>query len=258
VPGRLLVVAGATLDSVDGGPWRPGGPGLYAAAAAGALGCSVDVLGPLGVDDAWLVARAYRSLGARLLGPLTPGCSYRFRHAYTPGGRVSRVECRPAPLGPDSLAAAGLDGYDALLVSPVHCEVSPEAAAHLAVNAPAAVRALDVQGFARCYGHIPSRALGGYTVVHASSDDTPRPPRARAGLVAYTLGPGGGVLLSPRGVEARIPEPPRLLGDPTGAGDAFTASLACLLSEGLSPGEAAGLAVEATVEALEAARAQGF
>ncbi|MEB2837200.1 MAG: hypothetical protein GSR80_000398 [Desulfurococcales archaeon] len=243
---RLLVVASPTLDLIDGSEPRPGGPGLYAAAAAALLGCETEVLGPLGLDDAHLVAPAYEALGARLLGPWGPGCAARFSHRYTGLGRESRVECRPASLSPSSLDLAG-PGYDAVLVSPVYCEVPPglEAlAASLGSHA-----AVDLQGYARCGLGAPR--LEGFSLVHLSVDDPLDPPEPPpAGVVAYTAGAEGGVLYH-RGGREPLPSPRGLVEDPTGAGDAFTALTLCMEALwGLDPVDAALQAADLVADAL--------
>ncbi len=239
----LLVIAAPTIDRVDGGPPRVGGPGLYAALAAGRLGCRVDVLGPLGLDDASRIHQAYKALGAELLGPIVPGCSYTFNHTYTPTGRLSRILCGPPSLEA-GLARAVLQGdsYDGVILSPVGCEAGLELARLLPAWAPAsAPAALDVQGFARCYGFIPWESLRGYDFIHASNDDT-RPPHAAGSPVLYTLGAGGALLVGPGGGVARLPDPPVLVEDPTGAGDTFTTLVLCLRLRGYTLEEAAAKA----------------
>jgi len=248
----LLVVAAPTLDYIHGSR-RPGGPGLYAAAAAGLVGCSVEVLGPVGFEDLHLIAPAYHRLGASLRGPLVAGCSYRFSHRYTRWGRVSRVECRPSPLSVSDLRLVA-ERYDAVMVSPVGCEV-PRDVAELALARASKASALDLQGYARCGLLEWVKGLGGLVLVHYSSDDpVDAPPSLHAGTVAYTEGADGGQLLSPRGVEERLPPLPRVLEDPTGAGDAFTALALCIYTiEGGDPGCAARRAVELVPKALEVA-----
>ncbi len=251
----LLVIAAPTIDRVDGRPPRVGGPGLYAALAAGRLGCRVDVLGPLGLDDASRIHRAYEALEAGLLGPLVPGCSYTFNHAYTPAGRLSRILCRPPSLEA-GLARAALRGnsYDGVILSPVGCEVGLELARLLPTWTPAgATVALDVQGLARCYGFIPWESLRGYDFIHASNDDT-RQPRATGSPVLYTLGAGGALLIGPGGDIARLPDPPTLVEDPTGAGDTFTTLVLCLRLRGYTLEEAAAKASNLTPRILAEAR----
>ncbi|MEB3816840.1 MAG: hypothetical protein LRS46_02730 [Desulfurococcales archaeon] len=228
---RILVVASPTIDIV-GASRRPGGPGLYAAATASFMGCRVEVLGPLGLEGAHVVAEAYRLFGAELLGPLAPGCPYVFHHSYTPeGSRASLILCRPPPLGPEALGYAR-GGYDALQVSPVGCEVPPAMAPLLASAIGAGVSAIDLQGYERCWGLRPP--LHGYALIHASTDDTQTPPDPPpAGAIVYTMGARGGVIITRRGSRS-LPKPPRLHPDPTGAGDILVTATLCIhLTEGV-------------------------
>jgi len=246
----LLVVGAPTLDYIWGS-WRAGGPGLYAAAAASLIGCRVEVLGPIGVEDLHAIAPAYKLLGASLRGPLVAGCSYRFRHRYTRHGRISSIECRPSPLGAGDIRLVG-DRYDAVIVSPVECEV-PRDAAEQALARAMRASALDLQGYARCSLLEWIWGAGGVTYIHYSSDDPiDYPIRRPAGMIAYTDGPRGGLVMSSRGVEARLPPPPRLLDDPTGAGDAFTALALCIhIVEGEDPTSSLRRASSLVPEALE-------
>jgi sugar/nucleoside kinase (ribokinase family) len=248
----LLVVGAPTLDYIRGS-WRPGGPGLYAAAAASLAGCRVEVLGPVGSEDLHLIAPSYRELGATLKGPLVAGCSYRFSHRYTRHGRASSIECKPSPLSASDLRLAA-ERYDAVLVSPVGCEV-PRDVVELALARASRASALDLQGYARCGLLEWIEGLGGLTLIHYSSDDPIEDVSLpRGGVTAYTEGASGGQLLSPAGFQRRLPPPPRLLEDPTGAGDAFTALAICIYTvEDEDPVNAATRAVELVPKALETA-----
>ena len=234
----LLIVAAPTVDYIAGEP-RPGGPGLYGGLAASLLGCRARVLGPLGLEDYW-VARVYEKLGIEYLGPLTPSCGYRFVHDYQGETRDSRILCRPRPLGPHDTRLVATR-HDAVLVSPVECEVTEAFLASLASINPG-YWVLDIQGYTRCYGelwpHVASSLPLTPSLVHVSLDDTPSPPRLR-GVVSYTMGVKGGLLLVD-GVEySRLPPPPIVVGDPTGAGDVYTSVVACLVTRGVPPLEAA-------------------
>ena len=251
MPARsVLVVAAPTLDLIDGGPPRPGGPTLYAGHAAARRGCEAHALGPVGSEGLWLIARAHEALGVSLHPIESTGPPFTFHHTYRGGGaRESRLAARPAVSAlPPHLPAAHARNLraDAVLTMPVYGEVPPSALP--LVSMEVALHVVDAQGYSRLLGRSWPHSLpaGSYGLLHYSTDDH-APPHPPGGVVLYTMGSRGAVLLVNGEVEARVPAPRRLLGDPTGAGDAYTALAACCA---LEEGRLTRACLEAAAEEL--------
>jgi len=234
----IRVAAQPTLDYVYLGgrlEARPGGPGVYAAAAAAVLGAEVRLEGGYGYCGLSGVEAEAR-LGARRAGRPWPGRGPVFILAYSPGGdRAYSVASRPAPMWP--LEAGSL-------ASPLYGEVPPLAPP----GGPLA--ALDAQGLARAgYDGVPR---GAAVAVHYSRGELARAPPVPVAVETDGYGPmrvfSWGRLecvASPRG---------RRVADPTGAGDAFTLALTFFLGRGLDACGAAEEASRVVPEALGLAR----
>ncbi|GAB6148520.1 PfkB family carbohydrate kinase [Stetteria hydrogenophila] len=254
---RLLVVAAPTIDLPGGGGKpRPGGPTIYAGCAGALLGCEALASGPVGLEHAGPVVEAHRRLGVRLEPIYYPGPSFVFRLTYEERGR--RAELAAAPRGgsiPLTLLASLLSRArpDVVVFSPVAFEVPPPAVP-LALLSGARVVAVDPQGYSRVLGGAWPSALarGGYTFIHYSADDA-QPAGSVPGLVYYTRGAEEGAVMLNGAKLGVIPRPRRVLSDPTGAGDAFTAAVACCLAGGGDVVECAREAVSIVPEALEEA-----
>ena len=256
---RALVIAAPTVDLL-GGRARPGGPGLYAGTAAARAGCEAHALGPAGQEDVAGAAKAHGALGVRLHSVQSPGPSYTFEIRYTPSGRVMGLAGRPgmACLGEHQVIPLIEEvDPDVVIVAPVHGEAPPGLLPLIRHAARDALVALDPQGYSRVYGASWPHAIprGSYDLLHYSTDD-PQPPKAPPGLVLLTDGARPGVVLLDGSPIARIPEPPRVLDDPTGAGDAFTALTACCTASTWDPTECAARAAQAVPGVLEEAHSR--
>jgi len=251
--GDILIISAPTLDLI-GKRRRAGGPGLYGGIAAKLMGYKPAVLGPSGWDDT-LALKAYLSAGIDYVGPVLPGCAYRFKHEYTSEGRLSRITCRASALGSEALHDMSLSGHGPVVASPVGCELSPSLIGYLGNNL--GLTALDAQGIVRCYpetwlGMLGSSPLA--SLIHLSNDDTPELPLLR-GVLAYTTGADGGYVLVDGKIHSRIPSAERPLDDPTGAGDVFTVIAAIISWETGDPVEAAHKAGELVPETMREVRA---
>ncbi|BAN89630.1 ribokinase-like domain-containing protein [Aeropyrum camini] len=252
---RVLIVSPPTVDIVEvrgGAVKKPGGPALYAGYAARTLGCRVYAIGPVGYDTLWTAAVESR-LGVTRLGYLTASQGYVYHHKYgVRGKRVSRILGRPEPLDPVRvLEALGRGVYTVVLLSPLHGEDSGCLASYIYSNT-GSITAVDLQGYYRAYAQSwspPTARIA--SLAHLSSDDASQPPyKPLAGLIIYTRGDKGGEVLGPQGVSP-IPPPPRLVEDPTGAGDVFTMVYSIMIARGETPSSAAEQAANTTPEILE-------
>ncbi|BAA79123.2 hypothetical protein APE_0211.1 [Aeropyrum pernix K1] len=260
---RVLIVSPPTVDVVEiGGSIvrRPGGPALYAGYAAGKLGCRAYAVGPVGYTTLD-TAVVERRLGVERLGYRVVGEGYVYRHKYKAGGqRVSTLIGRPEPLDPARvLRVLSAGAYNVVLISPLHGEDDGGLASYIHNNF-SAITAVDLQGYYRGYASVwtpPTARIG--SLAHISSDDASDPPREpMANIIVYTRGEAGGEVLSPSG-SLTIPPPPKLVEDPTGAGDIFTMVFAIMLFRGAPPGPAAEEAAAKTPEILESIRGdEGF
>lgn len=242
-------MAAPTLDLIDGRPPRPGGPTLYAGYAAARWGCDAHALGPVGSEGLWLIARAHAALGVSLQPLESTGPPFTFHHTYRAGVRESRLAARPAvPTLPPHLPALHAKALrvDAVLTMPVYGEVPPSALPLTSMETR--LHVVDAQGYSRLLGPSWPHALpaGSYGLLHYSTDDH-APGSPPGGVVLYTMGREGAVLLVDGRVEARVPAPSRLLEDPTGAGDAYTALAACCA---LEEGRLTRACLEAAAEEL--------
>ncbi len=238
---ELTVAAAPTIDLIllhDETLVRPGGPGLYASAAARLLGSQTRLVGAPGQCTAATVM-AEASLGARRLTPPTVSPGAVFVLMYWDRERSFLVASRPTPL---DAPPAG----ETVLSSPVYGEAPLPVSQGLVIG-------VDAQGYVRAglEGLLESR--GAYQVLHYSRGELDSPPSV-AGIVVETNGPGPITVYAGGREACRVPVRGPLLEDPTGAGDAFTAAYTILVARGLDPCGAAEEASRLVPEALGAAR----
>lgn len=243
---RLLVVSPPTID-VIGDRCRVGGPAVYAGAVFRRLGGLAYAVGPVGfrtLGTVWVERR----LGVWRLGYYYGGEGLVFNIKYLGGGRrIVSLESSTNGLDPSVVlsASSGLGLLDAVLLSPLYGEEWGMLAPLL--SARSRLVAVDVQGYVRA-GLDPSPTSGGAVLVHASRGEVGE------GLpILYyveTDGPGDIILVERSGM--RLVARPRggLLRDPTGAGDAYTASLLYYLLEGYPVEDSLELASEVVYSVL--------
>jgi hypothetical protein len=223
---KILIVGSPTLDYING-KLRAGGPGLYGGLAAKALGCEVYVLGPLGVEDIGVV-RVFEYLNIKFLGPLMPGCGPRFKHVYYKNKRVSTLLCKPSPLSYSHFKIVNDQNFDALVLSPVHCEILPSLISWIYSNLSLSPTIIDLQGFIRCYDGLWRSVLQVFkTFYHVSADDLKEPLEVKRGIIGYTLGPEGGYIIEDERIVSYLPKVSKEFEDPTGAGDIFSTTFIC-------------------------------
>ncbi len=229
-----MIIGAPTIDDINGRK-AIGGPGLYGGLAAISLGCKAHVLGPLGSEDPSPMI-IYKKLNIDYLGPIKSGCTYTFKHRYIAikKRRKSEIVCRSSSLSVDDLKKLDDIDIDIILVSPVHCEISPNLIKWLYIQNPTKIFLIDLQGVIRCFGDnwvSFFTSMGG--VYHVSSDDINEAPPLK-GVVSYTHGLEGGWVFVNKGEMFRLPRPDKIIEDPTGAGDIFFVLFACLYAKSKS------------------------
>lgn len=239
----LLIVSPPSTDIIIGPGGRhyarPGGPALYAGAAAAVLGYSAVAVGSWGWANACSV-EAERIVGVERLSAPAPSRGAVFLIDYTsgPDRRVEALAKPPAtPMG-EALRAVGLVRPSAAIVSPLYGDLHPGLPVLLRGRTP--LLGLDVQGFARA-GILEALPRGSADIVHAAAGEAPPDTlSAVGGLAVVTSGYGPAWALEGGGKRLLFERPPGpKLEDPTGAGDAFLAMLVALIAEGLGLEEAA-------------------
>lgn len=267
-----IVVAGNVAeDRSPQGAWVPGGPSLYTARQAVALGARTRLATnlPPGFDTAVLadldvIATAHEP-------------APRYANTYDDAGNRTQLllhEGPPLELGPGAVPEA----VDLLLVAPAYHEVAalpPVRARHTGIALQGFLRDHDADGSVRPHRapleQVRIIAMTG-AIAFLSEEDTADPCAFAAALAAQgvtvllTRGYRGAVVFvpgeSPRDLDAI---PAEAVVDPTGAGDCFATALMVRLVEtgdlneacrfGLAAGalavEGAGLAGIPTREAIE-------
>lgn len=233
----------------------PGGPSLYAARAALALGARVSLVTNL--------PRTYD--GPALEGldvvALPAGAAPRYTNAYDDAGhRTQRLLGEGEPLETDGL---GLESAEVVIAAPAFHELQ----GFPCIAAP--VRAVSLQGPLRSVtadGEVvphpqawvqaePFAAPGAFAFL--SDEDTPDANGlgqrlASRGMTAFvTHGDRGATRYDPDGHVRRFPAFPACTVDPTGAGDCFAAAFAVRFSESHQVEEATRFALAAAALSVE-------
>jgi sugar/nucleoside kinase (ribokinase family) len=219
-----LLIAGHIVKDVTADGWRPGGGVLYAASQARRLGADVTVLTACGpdVDPAKLLPDVeWRVQPSE--------ATTTFDNTYADGRRTQRLLARGAQLDLASLPAA-----DAVLLTPLFHEITPESVARIAASGP--VLGVAAQGWLReldgdrvhpsPFEAEPAWLAG--DVVFVSDEDVQDAESVvvwseRVPVIALTRGSGGCTVWDAARRHdvsaAHVPE-----FDPTGAGDVFAAA----------------------------------
>ncbi|TMM33240.1 MAG: carbohydrate kinase family protein [Actinobacteria bacterium] len=264
-PVRVAVVGNLSLDLVDGGPPRPGGPPRYAARALAALGVPAvlrvkcaeadrsRLLAPLkalGLPVEWrpgattaTYAFSYdgdrRTMDVRTLGSPWSGEDVSGLHAeWVHVGALFRGEFPTESLAALTEAGARLSFDGQGLVRPARCgplvlEPEPE---------PSYLRHISVLKLSE----EEARALVG------SLEER---PLSELGVpeVVVTLGSRGCIVVARRRL-VHVPADPIADCDPTGAGDAFAAGYVVERGRGLGPRQAAERATRLVHRLLASSR----
>lgn len=230
----IVVVGNVTEDLTLEGAWTPGGPALYGARAAAALGADVTLVTrvPADYDRAPFEGLTVEELPA--------GGAPRFENTYpTGGGRLQALHQAGEPIAAGDVPA-GL-AADAVIAAPVLDEL----AEFPPVEAP--VRVVALQGVLR-WGlpgraikrapYAPSRAQAVHpreAIAVFSDEDADDPPGLAGGLsrrgpVVVTRGSRGAWLYR-KGARSVLPGFSTNVKDVTGAGDGFVAALTVRLAE---------------------------
>lgn len=233
------MVGNVVEDRLPDGRWSPGGPSLYAARTAAALGASVTLVTRL--------TAGYPQVFAGLqVVPLPAASTPRYANTYDVRGDRTQYLVDPGePLDPLPEVAGPVD---ALIVAPAYHEMArAPLAAWKRYAAP--VQSISLQGLLRSTSPdgriVPAdapipRALAATppgATAFFSEEDTGDPESlafalAEAGAVAIvTRGYRGATLYLPHREPARLAALPARPVDPTGAGDCFSAAYTVCLAE---------------------------
>ncbi len=249
-----MVAGNVVEDRAPDGSWVPGGPSLYSARAAAALGARVTLLTRLtpGYDRAVLDGLDVRPISAASLP--------RYANSYDAGGRrtqllISHGEPLDAALPLEAPA-------DALLVAPAYHEFGalPVIPARLlAVCYQGILRAADGSGrvlpaVEPATATLPFSAPGSFAFF--SDEDTADPDGlartiAGRGVIVFLTRGARGATLFRDGTAASFAALPASPVDPTGAGDCFAAAFMVRFAESRSIETATQFALAAAALSVE-------
>ena len=245
---RVAVVGNLSLDHVDGGPPRPGGPPRYAARSLAALGVPSVVRAKTAAADRVQLVRPLEELGIPVewrAGETT--ATYAF--SYDGDTRAMEVRELGSPWSPEDVE--GLDADWIHVGALFRGEFGEETLAALAKTArlsfdgqglvrPARLGPLELEpdpdtSFLR---HISVLKLSEEEAL-ALAGSLEEAPLTELGVpeVVVTLGSRGAIVVA-GGNAVRLRADP-VDADPTGAGDAFAAAYVVERSRGREPREAA-------------------
>tara|TARA_B100001123_G_scaffold439865_1_gene577611 strand:+ start:722 stop:1573 length:852 start_codon:yes stop_codon:yes gene_type:complete len=231
---RIVIVGNVSEDLTPEGAWIPGGPALYSARAAVALGADVTLVSrvPTEYDRS--------SFEGLKVVELPVATCPRYENVYPKGGgRRQTLHQVGGPIAaedmPSSLSA------DAVIAAPALDEL----AEFPSVGAP--LQFVSLQGMLRwaipkrpvrraAYAPSRARSIQPVGAISIFSDEDADDPTALAtalslrGPTVVTLGNRGACLYR-KGSRSVIPAFPANVSDPTGAGDGFVAALAVRLVE---------------------------
>lgn len=259
------MVGNVVEDRQPGGGWAPGGPSLYSARTAAALGASVT-----------LVTRLPRDYDSAVLSgievvALPAAVAPRYANTYDAAGDRTQLLLDPGePL--DELPPIDRP-IDAVIVAPAYHELGNDPArAWTRYAAP--VKSISLQGLLRSAtpegrvipaGDPERRALlaiePGVTAFYSEEDATQPEALAdaitRGGAVAVLTRGYRGATVYTREEVIRLDALPAHPHDPTGAGDCFATAYTVRLAEVGDIREAARFAIAAGAVAVEGAGLQG-
>ncbi len=230
----IVIVGNVSEDLTPQGSWTPGGPALYCARAAAALGADVTLVSrvPAPYDRAAFEGLTLRALPAE-------ACP-RFENVYPQGGgRHQTLHRAGEPIARDDVPA-GLRA-DAVIAAPALDELDefpPVEAPLRVVSLQGALRwALPGRALRRApYAPSRARALQPPGVIAVFSDEDADDPDA-LGAALSLRGPAivtrgaRGAWLYRKGSRLALPAFATRAVDPTGAGDGFVAAFTIRLAE---------------------------
>jgi len=256
---RVAVVGNLSLDHVDGGPPRPGGPPRYAARSLAALGVPSVVRAKTAVADRMQLVRPIEELGIPV--EWRPGATTA-TYAFSYDGDLRAMEVRELGSRWSPEDVEGLDADWVHVGALFRGEFLEETLAALAETARLS---FDGQGLVR-----PARLgplelepepdtsfLRHISVLKLSEEEAlalvgslEEGPLTELGVpeVVVTLGSRGAIVVVAGNVVRVRAEP--VDADPTGAGDAFAAAYVVERSRGREPREAAERATRLVHELL--------
>ena len=245
---RVAVVGNLSLDHVEGGPPRPGGPPRYAARSLAALGVPSLVRAKSAAADRARLVRPLEELGIPV--EWRPGATTA-TYAFSYDGDVRTMEVRElgSTWSPEDVAGLGADWVH---VGALFRGEFPEET--LAALAETARLSFDGQGLVRParVGPLelepePDTSFLRHVSVLKLSEEEARAlvgsleerPLSELGVpeVVVTLGSRGAIVVAD-GRLVHVPAEP-VDADPTGAGDAFAAAYVVERSQGREPRRAA-------------------
>ncbi|HEV2010725.1 MAG TPA: PfkB family carbohydrate kinase [Candidatus Limnocylindria bacterium] len=253
----FLAIGHTARDEFPDGRWRLGGSALYGAATAAKLGAAVTLVTCAGPTERDALETLCEELGITLRvlpGDVTTTFAFTFDAA---GYRTLRLRAKAAPITRADVGRL-VSGPKAVLLASIAGELDPS----LFAPWSGAKRVLAAQGLLRSFGAdgtVVATAWSEYArllpkvdaVVVSEEDHAEESAWLPYATVVVTRAERGSDLNS-RGATTHV----RAFAvaeviDQTGAGDAFAASLALGLAEGLPPVEAATFASAAASFAVE-------
>ena len=249
---RLAVVGNLSLDRVDGGPPRPGGPPYHAARALRVLGRPALVVAKCAEGDRRALVPPLVALGVPVLW-LRGASTARFSFSYEDHRRLMTVDSLGDSWTVEEVRRVG-DARWVHLGALARSDFPAETLAELARGGRSV--SLDGQGLVRPERTGPLELDGDYdpevlrhlTVLKLAEDEAralvgePDEPALRSLGVPeaiVTLGPRGSLVLANGRLERVEARPLESDVDPTGAGDAFAAAYVDARASGHAPGSAA-------------------
>jgi len=253
----FLAIGHTARDEFPDGRWRLGGSALYGAATAAKLGAAVTLVTRAGPEERDALETLCQELGI-VLRVLPGDVTTTFAFSYdTTGRRTLRLRARAAPITRADVGRAVTAPKAVLLAS-----IAGELDASLFAPWSGAKRVLAAQGLLRSFGADGTviatawtdyaRLLPKVDAVVVSEEDHAEDPAWLPYTTVVVTRAERGSDLHARGATTHVRAfPVAAVIDQTGAGDAFAASLALGLAEGLPLVEAATFASAAASFAVE-------
>jgi len=259
----VAVVGNLSLDLVDGGAPRVGGPPYYASRALRALAVPATLRVKCAPGDKAASERAFRDVRVEWL-PGAATATYAF--SYDDDARTMEVRALGDRWGPEEVEGLGADWVHVGAL--FRGEFTAETLA--ALHETGARISLDGQGLVRPAREGPLRLepepdlsfLRHVSVLKLSEDEARAlvgslEERALSALgvpeVVVTFGSRGSIVVARRSL-VHVPAKPLAGTDPTGAGDAFAAAYVVARSRGHAPRRAAERATRVVSGLLAGAR----